>query len=105
MTVAGYDVCVVLGKDQRDYNSDRIDKQMMGQAESQYQSYLLRLWRSSEGKAWRVMLQHIGSHERHGFADLEGLCAFLRTQTGRVDWSPETSAKVGDIFGGNSEQD
>jgi hypothetical protein len=48
--------------------------------ESQYQSYLLRLWRAGEGKPCRVMLEHIGSHERHGFADLEDLCAFLREQ-------------------------
>jgi hypothetical protein len=46
--------------------------------ESQYQSYLLRLWRSGEGKACRVMLERVDSHERHGFADLEDLCAFLR---------------------------
>ena len=69
-------------------------------AEFEYQSYLLRLWRSSEGNAWRVMLQHIGSHQRHGFADLESLYAFLCTQSDRVDQSPETSARVGDIFGG-----
>jgi hypothetical protein len=48
--------------------------------ESQYQSYLLRLWRAGGGKACRVMLEHIGSHERHGFADLEDLCVFLREQ-------------------------
>jgi hypothetical protein len=53
---------------------------MVKQPESQYQSYLLRLWRAGEEKAWRVMLEHIGTHERHGFADLEGLCAFLQKQ-------------------------
>ncbi len=53
---------------------------MMKQPESQYQSYLLRLWRDGEGKAWRVMLEHISTHERHGFADMEGLCTFLREQ-------------------------
>jgi hypothetical protein len=50
--------------------------------ESQYQSYLLRLWRAGEGKACRVMLERVDSHERHGFADLEDLCAFLREQAG-----------------------
>ncbi len=53
---------------------------MMKQPESQYKSYLLRLWRDGEGKAWRVMLEHISTHERHGFADMEGLCTFLREQ-------------------------
>jgi hypothetical protein len=53
---------------------------MREQPESQYQSYLLRLWRTGEGKACRVMLACVDSHERHGFADLEDLCAFLREQ-------------------------
>ena len=53
---------------------------MMKQPESQYQSYLLRLWRAGEGKTWRVVLEHVGTHERHGFADLDGLCTFLREQ-------------------------
>jgi hypothetical protein len=52
----------------------------MEQLESQYQSYLLRLWCSDEGKIWRVMLECVGTHERHGFNDLEGLCAFLQRQ-------------------------
>ena len=53
---------------------------MIEQPDSHYRSYLLRLWRSGEGKACRVMLEHVDSHERHGFADLDGLCAFLREQ-------------------------
>jgi hypothetical protein len=53
---------------------------MMKQPESQYQSYLLRLWRAGEGKNWRVVLEHVGTHERYGFADLDGLCTFLREQ-------------------------
>lgn len=52
----------------------------MERHESQYQSYLLRLWRAGEEKAWRVMLEHISTRDRHGFADLEGLCVFLREQ-------------------------
>jgi len=53
---------------------------MVKQPESEYQSYLLRLWRTGEEKAWRVMLEHVGTHERHGFTDLEGLYAFLQKQ-------------------------
>ena len=53
---------------------------MTKQPESQYQSYLLRLWRAGEGKSWRVVLEQVATHERHGFADLDGLCAFLREQ-------------------------
>jgi len=48
--------------------------------EPQYQSYLMRLWRADRDKAWRVMLESVATHERHGFADVEGLCAFLHEQ-------------------------
>ena len=61
--------------------------------ESQYQSYLLRLWRAGEGKACRVMLEHVGSHERHGFANLEELCAFLREQSCEAPQSPKTTGE------------
>ena len=53
---------------------------MSEQPESHYQSFLLRLWRDGEGKGCRAMLEHVDSHERHGFADVEDLCAFLREQ-------------------------
>jgi hypothetical protein len=52
----------------------------MEQQEPQYQSYLLRLWRSGGGEAWRVMLECVGTHERHGFSDLGDMCAFLQEQ-------------------------
>ena len=51
------------------------------QPEPQYQSYLMRLWRTGKERAWRVMLECVDTHERHGFADIEGLYAFLREQT------------------------
>jgi hypothetical protein len=57
---------------------------------SHYQSYVLRLWRSNEGEPWRVMLERIDSHERLGFADLEGLFAFLKRQTDHTGQPPET---------------
>ncbi|MCS7179510.1 MAG: hypothetical protein RML46_04525 [Anaerolineae bacterium] len=47
----------------------------------QHRSYLLRLWRSGEGKDWRAMLEEVRSHETHHFANLEELCSFLREQT------------------------
>lgn len=53
----------------------------MEHSPSQYRSYLLRLWCSGYGKTWRVMVEEVGSHETHYFADLEELCAFLREQT------------------------
>lgn len=53
---------------------------MTKRSESQYQSYLLRLWCADKENAWRMMLECVDTHERHGFASLEGLCIFLREQ-------------------------
>jgi hypothetical protein len=40
-------------------------------------SYLLRLWRAGGDGSWRASLQSIPSGERHMFADLDSLLAFL----------------------------
>jgi hypothetical protein len=52
-----------------------------------YLSYLLRLWRSSDGKQdiWRTSLQRPGSDRREGFANLQELFDFLEIQTGSRD--------------------
>jgi hypothetical protein len=50
------------------------------QSEPQSRSYLMRLWRTDKGKAWRVMLECVDTHERHGFANIEDLDAFLCEQ-------------------------
>jgi hypothetical protein len=42
-----------------------------------YQSYLLRLWRSSPHGAWHGSLQNTANGEKHAFADLPALVAFL----------------------------
>jgi hypothetical protein len=41
---------------------------------------LLRLWRDDREKAWRMMLECVGTHERHGFSDVQDLSAFLFEQ-------------------------
>jgi hypothetical protein len=49
-----------------------------------YRVYLLRLWLvvSDDGAAtWRASLEEARSGERHGFADLTRLFAFLEQQT------------------------
>lgn len=52
--------------------------------QSDYLSYLLRLWRVSEEEtAWRVSLESSHTGERKGFASLDDLFSFLRGQTGR----------------------
>jgi hypothetical protein len=40
-------------------------------------SYLLRLWRAGADGGWRASLQSIPAGERHMFADLDSLLAFL----------------------------
>jgi hypothetical protein len=49
-----------------------------------YLAYMLRLWQvSSDGHPiWRTTLESPHTGERHGFANLELLFAFLETQTG-----------------------
>ena len=48
--------------------------------EPQSQSYLMRLWRTDKGNTCRVMLESVDTHERHGFANIRDLCAFLTEQ-------------------------
>jgi hypothetical protein len=45
-----------------------------------YHSYLLRLWRDQAPNGWRASLQSTKTGERHSFADLDSLLAFLLTQ-------------------------
>jgi hypothetical protein len=64
-----------------------------------YRAYLLRLWRvdgDDGGPVWRASLEEARSGERHGFADLARLYAFLDAQTARwavdADEPPEREA-------------
>jgi hypothetical protein len=54
---------------------------MAGQ-EPTYFAYLLRLWRVDDDEApvWRASLQRPGGEERHGFASLDELFAYLSGQ-------------------------
>lgn len=47
--------------------------------QSDYRSYLLRLWRADGDKepVWRASLEDAVSGERRGFASVEALAAFL----------------------------
>jgi hypothetical protein len=50
--------------------------------DSDYQSYLLRLWRVNGGEhGWRASLDSGNGGGRRGFADLDALFSFLRRQT------------------------
>ena len=50
----------------------------MDASQTEYRSYLLRLWRLGKEEPWHVMLEQVGSKERHTFANLEGLWDFLQ---------------------------
>lgn len=74
MTFAhGFQFCEVKQGD------NRMDVPPMGN----YLAYLLRLWHEGEG-IWRGTMENPHTGERHAFADVESLLAFLRQQTERV---------------------
>jgi hypothetical protein len=45
-----------------------------------YLSYLVRLWQETPGAPWRASTQNVTTDEHQGFANLESLFAFLRSQ-------------------------
>ena len=56
--------------------------------QSVYQSYLLRLWQANEVEGgWRASLESAQTGERRGFATLDALFDYVRSQT-RVGSSP-----------------
>jgi hypothetical protein len=51
-----------------------------------YRSYLLRLWlEPNDPPAWRAMLESPLNGERHGFASIETLFAFLEQETRQME--------------------
>jgi hypothetical protein len=56
---------------------------LSSQEQRDYLSYLLRLWRESEGErpVWRASLKSTHTGEKTGFGSLEELCEFLQRQT------------------------
>ena len=56
-----------------------------------YLAYMLRLWQVGNGEesTWRASLESPHTGERHGFASLEALFAFLGEQAGSKPTQPE----------------
>jgi hypothetical protein len=50
------------------------------QQRTNYQAYLLRLWREDTRTPWRASLQSTSSEEMYHFATVEALFAFLDAQ-------------------------
>ena len=62
-----------------------------------YHAYLLRCWQESDQAAtWRFSLEGVQDHQRHGFADLQSLLAFLQriTETTRDSSSRNVSSRT-----------
>ena len=55
---------------------------MLDEAHFPYQVYMLRLWRNGTQTPWRAALEHARTGERHAFAELTDLFAFLEAETG-----------------------
>jgi hypothetical protein len=64
--------------------------------QQRYFAYMLRLWQvSSDGEPiWRVSLESPHSGERHGFANLELLFAFLGEKTGKLAQREEQAKAI-----------
>ena len=54
----------------------------MAEEHPDYESYLLRLWRASDGEdaVWRASLESPHTGEREGFASLDEMFDFLQQQ-------------------------
>ncbi|MBN1219857.1 MAG: hypothetical protein JXM69_13090 [Anaerolineae bacterium] len=52
----------------------------MSKLQQRYLSYLLRLWQTDNKPTWRASLESL-TGERQGFASLEELFDYLKTQT------------------------
>lgn len=53
----------------------------MNPSTTNYQAYLLRLWRDGPSNHWRAALQSTKASEMQLFADVQSLLDFLRSQT------------------------
>ena len=53
------------------YGSDESDAE-------NYQSFVLRMWRSQSENQWRVSLQSVNTGEHHTFADMDHMWRFLQ---------------------------
>ena len=53
--------------------------------QTNYHAYLLRCWQENDADNdtpnWRFSLEGVRDHQRHGFANLEALQAFLQQKT------------------------
>lgn len=65
----------------------------MNRSETNYQAYLLRLWRDGPHNCWRASLQSTKGSEAQLFADMQSLLEFLRSQTNETEREGEDTAQ------------
>lgn len=53
----------------------------MNRSETNYQAYLLRLWRDGPHNCWRASVQSTKGSDVQLFADVQSLLDFLQSQT------------------------
>ena len=66
----------------------------MHTSQAEYQSYLLRLWRTGAWGTWRASLQNTATEQVVQFADITSLLAFLLTQTDEAPPDPPGAAEA-----------
>jgi hypothetical protein len=69
-----------------------------------YLSYLVRLWRAESDCSWLASVEAAGTHERHSFADLASLFAFLQAQTGTQEELPWPAEYPGSHSGSRDQR-
>ena len=74
----------------------------MKTAQSDYHSYLLRMWRVKDeaGGSWRASLEEVQSGELHGFADLAALLRYLEALALAAEDPAESAEIIQRIFAG-----
>lgn len=65
----------------------------MNRSETNYQAYLLRLWRDGPRNRWRASLQSTKASEVQLFADVQSLLDFLQSQTAETGREGEEEAQ------------
>ena len=65
----------------------------MNRSETNYQAYLLRLWRDGPHNCWRASLQSTKGRETQLFADMQSLLDFLCSQTNDTEREGEDTAQ------------
>ena len=65
--------------------------------QTNYRSFLLRLWQEGSHREWRAALQDVITGQRQHFATLEALLAFLhgQAQPNDPDWKEKDGQNTG----------